>query len=335
MEFIWPGLLYGLLLVPLFVWLYLRTAKRRLAALQALGPLGQARDGAGRLPGRRRHIPPVFYLAGLTVLLFCLARPEMPVTLPHIEGTVILAFDVSSSMLADDLEPTRIEAARAAASAFVENQPETIRVGVVAFSNGGFVVQEPTGDTAAVLEAIDRLSPNGPTSLGQGIFTALNAIAGEPLAIDPEALGDPAALDDPAPAVDIGRFPSAVVLLLTDGENTSSPDPLVVAQVAADAGVRIYPVGIGSADGAVLEIDGYSILTQLNEPILEEIAALTNGAYYHAPDAETLQEIYETVDLQLTLRGEFVEVTSILAGIAAAFFLAGGFLSLAWFGRLP
>jgi Ca-activated chloride channel family protein len=335
MNFIWPHLLFSLLLVPLLTWLYFRGLRRRDVAVEALGPLGQSRDVSGSSPGRRRHVSPVFYLAGLAILLFGLARPQMVVALPRVEGTVILAFDISSSMLAEDLEPTRIEAARSAAAGFVEDQPETIRVGVVAFSNGGFVIQEPTDDKTAILDAIGRLSPTGPTSLGHGIFTALNAIAGQPLSIDPEALGDPETLDDPAPAVYIGRFPSAVVLLLTDGENTSAPDPLVVAQVAADAGVRIYPIGIGSAEGTVIEVDGYSILTRLDEPALRAIAALTNGEYFHASDAETLQAIYDTVDLQLTLRGEYVEITSILAGLGAALFLAGGVFSLAWFGRLP
>jgi Ca-activated chloride channel family protein len=147
----------------------------------------------------------MFFVLGLTLLLFGLARPEMLVDLPRIEGTVILAFDVSNSMAADDLEPTRIEAAKAAARAFVENQPPTILIGVVAFSNGGLVVQQPTNDQAAVLATIDRLSPQGGTSLGQGIFTSLNAIAGEAIAIDPSAL------EEDIQSIDVGHYPSAVV----------------------------------------------------------------------------------------------------------------------------
>jgi Ca-activated chloride channel family protein len=126
-----------------------------------------------------------------------------------------------------------------------------------------------------------------------------------------------------------------VVLLLTDGENTSSPDPLEIAQLAAEAGVRIYPVGIGSLEGAILEIDGFRILSQLNETTLQEIANLTNGAYYYAEDSESLQEIYRNVDLQLAVRGERVEVTAIFAGLGLLFFVVGGILSLLWFGRMP
>jgi Ca-activated chloride channel family protein len=179
------------------------------------------------------------------------------------------------------------------------------------------------------LDTIDRLTPQGATSLGQGIFSAMNAIAGETISIDPTAL------EVEGPSIDIGQYPSAVVLLLTDGENTASPDPLAIAQLAADAGVRIYPVGIGSKDGTVLEVDGFNVLTQLNEPILQEIASVTNGAYYHADNEETLRDIYENIDLRLTISGDKVEITSLLAGVSLAFFLVGGALSLFWYGRMP
>lgn len=329
MSLLWPSLLPALLLVPLLAWLYLRLLRRQQSAAAALGPLGVTSSPAGR----RRHLPPALYLAGLSLLLFGLARPELPISLPRIEGTVVLAFDVSNSMLAEDLEPNRIEAAKEAARAFVENQPSSIRIGVVAFSNGALIVQPPTSSQAEVVAAIDRITPQGATSLGQGIFTALNAIAGKPIGQDetlPEALSP-----EDLPPIEIEDYSSAVIILLTDGENTSAPEPLDVAQLAADAGVRIYPVGIGSAAGTVLEIDGFNVLTQLNEQALEEIAAVTNGAYYHAEDAETLHEIYQTVDLQLTIQGEMMEATSLLAGLGAFFFLLGGALSMAWFGRVP
>ena len=329
MSFIWPRLLNLLLVAPLSVGLYLRLLRKRQQAAANLGPLGLVQNSSGARLGKGRHIPPLFFLSGLTLLFFSLARPEMLVSLPRVEGTVILAFDVSNSMRADDLEPSRIEAGKVAASTFVENQPSTILIGVVAFSNGGIVVQPPTYDQSAVLATIDRLSPQGATSLAQGIFSSLNAIAGEPIPIDP------AALEDGAPPPEIGAYPSAVILLLSDGENTESPDPLEIAQLAAEARVRIYTVGIGSPEGAILPIEGYNVLTQLNETALQEIASLTNGSYYRAGDAETLREIYEDVDLQLTIRGEKMEVTSIFAGISLLLFVIGGALSLLWFGRLP
>jgi Ca-activated chloride channel family protein len=320
-------MLFMLLLVPIFVGLYLRLLQRRRRLATDLGPLGFVQNSVG--PGKRRHAPAAFYLFGLSLLLFGLARPEMVLSLPQTQGTVILAFDVSQSMIADDLEPTRIEAAKTAARTFIKNQPRTISVGVASFSSGGLVVQPPTDDRAAILNAIDRLNPEGGTSLGQGIFSALNAIAGEAIAIDE------AALEDGSSQIDIGYYPSAVILLLTDGENTGPPDPLEIAQVAAQAGVRIYPVGIGTPEGTVIQVDGFSILTQLNEAGLQEIASLTNGEYTYAEDAESLQEIYKNIDLQMTIQGQKREITAVLAGASLLSLMIGGLLSLFWFGRLP
>jgi Ca-activated chloride channel homolog len=279
-------------------------------------------------------VPVTFFFAGLALLLFGLARPEMPVSLPRIEGTVILAFDVSNSMLADDLEPTRIEAAKAAARAFVENQPSSIQIGVVAFSNGGLIVQPPTGEQAEALAAIERLSPQGGTSLGQGIFTSLSAIAGEPLALD-ESTFNEGELPEDLPSFPIEDYSSAVIVLLTDGENTGPPEPLEVTQLAAEAGVRIYPVGIGSTEGALLEIDGFNVITQLDEPVLMAIASLTNGEYFRANDEDSLRDIYQDIDLQLTIKGEKMEITAILAAAGSFLFLIGGGLSMLWFGRTP
>ena len=334
MTFIWPMMLLSLLLLPLLVWIYLRQLKLRDRQTAALGPLGIVQSRGGTAVGRSRHLPPAFFAVGLTVLLFSLARPEMPVSLPRIEGTVILAFDVSSSMLADDLKPTRIDAAKAAARTFVENQPSTIRIGVVAFSNGGLVVQPPTEVQADVLATIERLSPQGGTSLGQGIFTSLNAIAGEAIVLDEAAL-EPDNLAESVEALQIDEFSSAVIVLLSDGENTEFPEPLEIAQIAAEAGVRIYAVGIGRPEGAMLELDGFNVVTQLNEAALQEIASLTNGSYYFAEDEEELRGISENIDLQLTIRGESMEITSILAGISLLFMLVSGALSLLWFGRVP
>ncbi|UCC54223.1 MAG: VWA domain-containing protein [Anaerolineaceae bacterium] len=329
MSFIWPLMLLTLLLLPLLIWLYFRLLRKKQRAVAALGPMGVLQDSAQRTAGKRRHIPPLLFLIALAFLLFGLARPQMIVKLPRIEGTVILAFDVSNSMAADDLQPSRIAAAKEAARAFVQNQPRSIKIGVVAFSNGGLIVQQPTHDPLPVLATIDRLSPQGATSLGHGIFTSLNAIAGEAIALEDFSL------EEGAQALQIDEYSSAVVLLLTDGENTGSPEPLDIAQVAAEAGVRVYPVGIGSPEGSVIEIDGFNILTQLDENALQEIAGVTNGRYYYAADEDSLQEVYENIDLQLTVSGEKMEITSILAGIALPFLLAAGALSLLWFGRAP
>ncbi|MDQ4078930.1 MAG: VWA domain-containing protein [Chloroflexota bacterium] len=329
MSFIWPMMLFSLLLVPLLVAAYVWLPKRRAQKTAALGTMGLLQTRSGQQLGRRRHLPFVLFLLAITLLLVGFARPEMVVDLPRVEGTVILAFDVSNSMIADDLEPSRMEAAKSAARTFVENQPPTIQIGVVAFSNGGLVIQPPTNVAADVVAAIDRLSPQGGTSLGHGIFTSLNAIAGERLALEEGTL------EGNVQSLDIGYFGSAVIVLLSDGENTAQPDPLDVAQLSAEAGVRIFPIGIGSPEGAVIEIDGFSVATALDEALLQEVASLTNGTYFYAEDEADLQEIYDTIDLQLTIKGDKMEITSIIAGISLLLLLMGSALSMLWFGRVP
>jgi Ca-activated chloride channel family protein len=336
MTFIWPMMLLSLLLVPLFVALYLRLQQRRRQLAASYGAFGLAPEVAGRLPGLHHHIPPMLFLVGLTLLLFALARPETVVSLPHVEGTLILAFDVSGSMAADDLQPTRMEAAKAAALEFAQHQPASVQIGVVAFSDGGFTVQTPTNDQEAILATINRLTPQRGTSLGQGILASLNIIAGgdeqAPQAGDSNPT--PTAFPTPTP-LPAGVYTPAVIVLLTDGENNQEPDPLAVAQAAADRGVRIYAVGIGSAAGTTLNVEGFTVHTQLNEEMLRQIAQLTGGDYYNAENEEELRAIYEHLNPQLVIKPEKMEVTSIFAGVSIFVLLVGGAFSLVWFGRLP
>ena len=204
-------------------------------------------------------------MAALGLLAFALARPTMNVALPEREGTVILAFDVSNSMKAKDLEPTRIEAAKSAARAFVERQPRSIKIGVVAFGDSAVTVLRPSNDKDEVLAAINRLSVSGGTSLGQGLYTSLSAIAGKPLTIDESALES-----DSGRPVNIGYFGSSAIVLLSDGENTSRPDPLKLADVASTAGVHVHTIGVGTEKGTVVEIDGFSVATALDADMLKQ-----------------------------------------------------------------
>lgn len=259
----------------------------------------------------------------------------MPLSLPRIEGTVILAFDVSASMAADDLEPTRMEAAKTAALAFIEQQPSSVQIGVVAFSEGGLVVQPPTNEQLDLMDAINRLAPQSGTSLGHGILAALNTILTDGLpAQSPDAMAD----DEPTPVptpLPSGSFDDAVIVLMTDGENMTDPDPLEAAERAADYGVRVHTVGIGSTTGTTLEIEGFTVSTQLNEELLRGISDITNGTYFNAKSEDDLEPIYENLARQLTVRAEETEVTAIFAGISILILLFGGTLTLLWFGRLP
>lgn len=327
--FTWPVGLASLLLIPLLVFGYLEFRRRRDAVPPDARALRLTDATSGRRVGRRRHVAPALFLLAISLLLVGTARPTIPLALPRLEGTVILAFDVSASMQADDLKPTRMEAAKAAAAAFVKNQPRLIKVGIVAFSDTAFVVQEPTSSHADLLAAIDRLKPQGGTSVTEGVFKSLGAIAGHPIVV-PEGATPEDLLE-----TDIGYFGSAVIVMLTDGEHTTQGEPAAVAQLAANAGVRVFTVGVGSPEGTTLTIDGFHIATALNEPLLTEIADTTNGAYFRAEDETQLAQIYNSVDLGLTTPGERVEVTSILALLAMACLVAGAFLNMRWFGRMP
>ncbi|MBE7471305.1 MAG: VWA domain-containing protein [Anaerolineales bacterium] len=336
MSFIWPIMLLSLLLIPLFIWLYLRIQQRRRRLTANFGMLGLLQESAGRQLGQRRHIPPALFLAGLTILLLAIARPETIVNLPRIEGTVILGFDVSGSMAADDLKPTRMEAAKAAARQFIEQQPNTIQIGIVAFSDGGFVVQTPTNDPDALLSTINRLTPQRGTSVGQGIFAALKTIFPADAESDPPAADNltPTPLPSPTP-LPAGTYTPAIIVLLTDGENNTDPDPIAAAQAAADRGVRIYPIGVGSTAGTLIQAEGFTIQTQLDEGLLQRIARITGGVYYNAQNEEELQAIYENITPQLVVKPEKMEVTSIFAGLGILVLLIGGTSSLLWFSRVP
>lgn len=342
MSFIWPGMLFSLLLIPLFIALYLRLQRQRRRMAAQYSSLGLGPRTAGD-PGIRRHIPPAFFLAGLTILAVALARPQAVVSLPKVQGTVILAFDVSGSMAADDLKPTRMEAAKAAARDFVQRQPPSVQVGIVAFSDNGFAVQAPTNEQEAILAAIDRLTPQRGTSLAHGISSSLNTIAlslnpapAGPMAGEPAHLSDLTPVPTPNPTpVPKGTYAPAAIILLTDGENNESPDPLAAAQSAADQGVRIYTVGIGSAAGTTVHVNGFNLHTQLDETLLKQIAQVTDGVYYNAASTQDLRSIYDHLNPQLTIKPEKMEVTSIFAGASILALLIGGIFSLLWFSRMP
>jgi Ca-activated chloride channel homolog len=335
MSFIWPVMLILLLLIPLCVVLYVRLQRRRRRLAASYGSLGLVQAAAGRQLGVRRHIPPALFLAGLTILIIALARPQTVVSVPRVEGTVILAFDVSGSMAAEDLKPNRMEAAKVAARAFVEQQPRSVRIGVLAFSDSGLAVQAPTNDQAAILAAINRLSPQRGTSLGQGILASLNTIAAAnepPPRIYSNLTPTPAASPTPVPE---GTYTSAAIVLLTDGENNENPDPLDAAQLAADRGVRIYTVGIGSAAGTTLHVNGFTVHTALDEAMLQHVAQLTEGAYYNAESQQDLRAIYENLGLQLVIKPEDTEVTALFAGASMLILLIGGVCSMLWLSRVP
>ncbi|HEU4671886.1 MAG TPA: VWA domain-containing protein [Candidatus Limnocylindrales bacterium] len=332
MSFAWPFALALLLLVPLGAAAYVALGRRRRAGVEAAGGLGRAiaTDGSSR---RGRGVGPAFVLGGLAIVVLALARPQAVLSVPRLEGTVVLAFDVSRSMAATDFSPSRIEAAKAAARSFVEHAPPTVQIGVVAFSDSGVSVQVPTSDSAAVAAAIDRLTPQRGTSVAGGIEASLAAIA---TAENPTAGYYSNRSPGPSPSpVPPGSHASALVVLLTDGENNERPDPLGAARDAANRGIRIDAVGLGTAEGTNLQIDGFTVFTRLDETALRSIADTTAGTYYDATDAAALTGVYDQVANALVVKPETTEVTAPVAGVGLAALVIGGLVSLVRLGRIP
>ncbi len=333
MTFLWPFMLLLLILIPVLVGLYLRLQIRRRKIARQFGNLGFA-PGVMPQPGFRRHIPPALFLGAITVLIVALARPQTTMTLPKFEGTVVLAFDISGSMAADDMKPNRMEAAKAAAREFISHQPRSVQIGVTAFSDNGFSIQAPTTDHDAVLAALARMGPQRGTSLGQGILASLKTLESS-TSSGPLTYSNLTPVPTPSPtAVPPGTFTSGAIILLSDGDNNEPPDPQAVAQTAADRGVRIYTVGLGDPAGTTLHINGFTVRTRLDEATLKQIAETTGGEYFNATSAEDLTKIYSSIQPKLIVKPVDTEVTSIFSGASILLLIAGGVLSLLWFNRL-
>ena len=328
MTFRSPLSLVLLLAVPALVAAYVRSVRRRSQRAAALAAQGLVATTPAARMRVRRHVPFGLFAGALTLLVVGMAQPMTTVKTPRREGTVILAMDVSNSMKADDIKPTRMEASKAAARAFVERQAPDVRVGVVAFGDGAVTVQTPTNAREDVLKAIDRLTSEGGTSLGQALVTALGAIAGKPVVIDYEALAS-----DTAP-VDIGYFGSASIVLFSDGEETGRPEPVPIAEVASTAGVRVHTIGIGTPEGTVVQIDGFNVATALDSALLEEVASVTDGSYYEADDAAGLEKVAKSIDLRFKLVSEHTEVSGLFAVAGSLLLIVGALLSVLWFGRV-
>lgn len=326
MTLAWPWALLGLLALPVILVAYRRLLQRQAERRADLARQGLVLPAARR--DRWRHVAPVLLVAALAVMLLALSRPVAAVAEPRREGTVILAFDVSTSMAAKDVSPTRLDAAKAAAKGFVEKQPATVKIGVVAFGGSGIIAQQPTTDKDQVLASVNRLQPEGETSLGRGILTSLSAIAGKPIVSngDTEQGGNG--------ETPIGYYAGTAIVLLTDGENTSGPDPDNLAQLASAAGVKIYPIGLGSPQGTVIQMNGFSIATHLDEDALKGIAQDSGGTYYNATDANSLTQVYDSIQLNWVSRSVPHEVTSLVAVVATLLLLAGAVVSVMRRGRV-
>jgi Ca-activated chloride channel homolog len=333
MTLLWPYMLPFLVLVPVLAAIYIWMQRRRRRYALRYASLSLLKEAVGPGPGIKRHIPPVLFLASLAAMIFALARPQAVVQVPGLEGTVILAMDVSGSMLAEDMSPNRLAVAKDAARAFVSQQPSSVRIGVVAFSDNAHLVQAPTDDQDAVIAAINRLEPQRGTGIGRGLQAAVKALVEHPdIDANTEAM---ASQPGSSPAERQPGGKPGIVVLLSDGQNTVGIDPREAAEEAFQLSIPVYTVGIGTPEGAVLQIRGRAIRVRLDEDAMRGVAELTAGRYYNAQTESDLREIYQNLDRQLGLRTERTEITALFTGAAALLAIAGGLLSLLWFSRLP
>ncbi|HKW84549.1 MAG TPA: VWA domain-containing protein [Burkholderiaceae bacterium] len=341
-SFLWPSMLWLLALVLVlgagYVWLDMR---RRRATVNhpAMRSIGMAMQGG---TGWRRHVSAVLTLLALSALIFAIARPQAVMTLPSRIKTVILVIDLSGSMRAQDVRPSRIRAAQQAARVLLDAQPASVSVGVVAMAGTAALAQAPSHSKDDVAAAIEGLKPQGGTALGNGLLIALTTLLPE-AANDAERLmngGDVAPVkkqgapgdDDPATP---GSYASGAIVLFSDGENNAGPAAEQAAQLAATYGVRIYTVGVGTTEGVVLSAEGWSARVRLDEKVLKQVADVTGAEYFRLEDAASLKKVYRALNARLAFdKRDQVEVTAFFAAAGALLAACAGLLSLWWFGRV-
>ena len=348
MSFVWPQYLWLLLIVPVLVAAYVAVLRRKKAAVR-YASIGLVKAAIGPAQRFRRHVPPLLFLLALIGVLIAIARPSAMVTLPSDARTVIMAMDVSLSMRATDVDPSRIVAAQTAAKQFVQELPADIRAGIVTFAGTALLVQPPTKNREDLVAAIERFQLQRHTAIGSGIILSLATLFPEEgIDLEQVVFGNNWGSRDAARKTDkpvkqqkkevksvpAGSYTSAAIILLTDGRRTTGPDPLDAARMAANHGVRVFTVGFGSNAGGSVDIDGMSIYMRFDEETLKSIAGITQAEYFHASSATALAKIYEGLNTKFALERKETEITALFAAAAALLAVASATLSLLWFNRI-
>jgi Ca-activated chloride channel homolog len=354
-NFLWPQFLWLLLALPLLVLVYVWLLRRKKKLALRYASLSIVREAMGKGQGVRRHIPPLLFLLSLAAMLIAAARPFAVVSLPSQRETIMLAMDVSGSMRATDVLPNRLVASQNAAKAFLTELPRNVRVGIVAFAGTAAVVQQPTLSREDLVTAIDKFQLQRGTAIGNGIVMSLSELfpdAGIDIASMQSGRERPrgTSLDQALKEgkdgkegngakkeftpVAPGSYTSAAIILLTDGQRTTGVDSLDAAKAAADRGVRVYTVGIGTVDGETIGFEGWSMRVKLDEETLKGIARATQAEYYYAGTANDLKKVYETLSSRLAVEKKETEISGLLALVAAGLGLLSAALSLLWFNRI-
>jgi Ca-activated chloride channel homolog len=330
----WPGLLWTLLLVPVALAAYLLAQRRRSRYTVRFTNLDLLANLVSAKPGWRRHLPPAFYLLALAALLISLARPQAIALVPKEQATVILVMDVSGSMNATDVQPTRLVSSQRAAAGFIQQLPEKFRVGIVSFASTAQTLTRPTTDRAAVYEAVASLHAEGATAMGDGIERALD-VKRPPT---PPSTGT--ARPAPDPSVQQGSDAPMVVLLLSDGANTQGrAQPMEAASDAKELGVPVFTIALGTDQGMVDVPDETGNLRRIPVPpdklTLQRIAEATGARFFAAPSSRDLKEVYRELGSKIGFVKERQEITVVFAATGLLLLVAGATMSLLWFSRFP
>jgi Ca-activated chloride channel homolog len=346
MEFLWPGFLFLLGLIPLLVGLYIWMLRRRRYAVR-YSSLELVRAALPKKSNWRRHLPVALFLLGLSSLVFALGRPVAILDVPTNQTTIILTIDVSGSMRSRDIQPSRLQAAEEAAFSFVQHQKSTTQIGLVAFSSFAEIIQPATTDQAALQAALDSLTVGRRTAIGSGILTALDAISQVDKNVA-RSITDTQPGVEPKP-VPKGDYAPDIIVLLTDGDSNTGPDPIVAAQQAVDRGVRVYTIGFGTTNGPSPDQSPFGFggpgggggffgggggggfgRLGLNEPMLKQIASMTGGTYHLASSASQLESVFNTLPTYLIIKHEILETSVLFVALGALLAGIALLLSLAW-----
>ncbi len=319
--------------LPLLVAGYVLILRHKKKAAVRYASLSIVKDAMRGGPAMRRHIPALLLLVAIAAMLLSVARPTAVITLPSLHDTVILAIDVSGSMRATDVEPTRLAAAQAAAKLFIAEQPTATRIGVVEFSGSAALVQVPTRGREDLERTIDGLHTQGATAIGSAILTSLKALFPE-AEVDLQSSNLYRRAGAPLKVAAPGSYKSAAVILLTDGQNSAGPDPVEAARMAAERGLRVYTVGFGTQNGEISWDGGGAMRVALDEPTLRRIAELTGAAYFHAGSAAELKDVYRNLNSKSILEKKSTEITAVFCAAAVLALMLAWLCSLLWFHRL-
>ncbi len=349
MHFVWPQALWALLLAPMLLLFYLWLLRRKQRSALAYPSLSLVRTAMGPRKLWRRHVPPALLWLALVCAVVGMARPVASVVLPADYMTLVLAIDVSRSMLAEDVEPNRIKAAQAAVKEFIRDLPPNIRVGVVSFAGAAQLVQGITDQREDLVASIDRFQLQRGTATGSGLLMALSTLmpqAGIDLeaAIYGQGFGANGNYGSPAPAappkakpsftpVPAGSYTAGAIVLLSDGRRTTGPDPIEAAKQAAQRGVRVYTVAFGTPNGFIPGYEGWSFYAKVDEETLQAMAKITEGEFFRAGNSGDLKQIYEHLSTKFALERRDTEISALWAALSLLLIIAAAGLSLVWFRR--